>query len=92
MTASTSFAWPVIREREPAMSTAVALGSSAYRAGSLRQVLVNRARASAVAVWCALEATGRRRAAAHLNQLASHYNTTQPELAASLRRAASFQA
>ena len=74
------------------MSNTLALGSSAPRAGSLRQVLVTRARGSAVAVWRALEATGRRRAAAHLHQLASHYNTTQPELAASLRRAAAFQA
>lgn len=74
------------------MSTTYALGSGAYRAGSLRQVIGTRALALAATVWRGLEATGRRRAAAHLSQLAAHYNTTQPELAASLRRAASFQA
>lgn len=74
------------------MSTTYAPGSGVYRAGSLRQVIATRASAVAAAVWRGLEASGRRRAAAHLNQLASHYNTSQPELAASLRRAASFQA
>lgn len=73
------------------MSSTVALGSGIYRAASLRQVWLRRLATVGQSLWQVLEEVGRRRASAHLRQIAALRQATQPELAAALRRAASSQ-
>ena len=69
------------------MST-FALPSGSYRAASLKQVWVGRTAAIGSAIWRTLEAVGRRRAVAQLQQSANLVQASRPELASELRRTA----
>lgn len=59
-----------------------------YRAASLRQVLGYRLQAGLDGLWRSLQAHAERRAQQHLQALASHYESQQPQLAAELRQLA----
>jgi len=58
------------------------------RAASLRQVWSQRVSGWARALWASLEATGQRRAAPYLLHEASRQESSNPALAAELRRVA----
>lgn len=62
----------------------------AGRAGSLRQVVRQKALAWFAGLWSALEAEGQRRAAPHLLSQARRLETDQPGLAAALRALAAL--